>query len=97
MLYVVNNVSLLLKPGLKPGKYWVYARQISREQAIALLKTTDFVVGDEVTASTLSDLLGVQVANKAQVELGVGDEELVVKVNRKGYDFWWFSIGPALS
>jgi len=111
MLYIVNAPILPLKPG---SKYWVYARQISVDEVITLLRTQGFVsaIGHEATARLLTDLLGIEIPmNRIQIQLGAGDEEIAFTLRRRlpegkviyspeeleqiGYDFWWFSVGPA--
>ena len=113
MLYIVNAPILPLKPG---GKYWVYARQISLDEVIVLLKSQGFIsaIGHEATARLLTDLLGIEIPmNRIQIQLGVGDEVIAFTLRRRlpegkviyspeeleeiGYDFWWFSVGPANS
>ena len=113
MLYIVNAPILPLKPG---GKYWVYARQISVDEVITLLRTQGFVsaIGHEATARLLTDFLGIEIPmNRIQIQVGVGDEVIAFTLRRRlpegkviyspeeleeiGYDFWWFSVGPANS
>jgi len=83
MLYIVNAPILPLKPG---GKYWVYARQISVDEVIVLLRTQEFVsaIGHEATARLLTDLLGIEIPmNRIQIQLGAGDEVIAFTLRRR--------------